>query len=160
MVPKRHGNKSDAPSCAYLATMVHDMQRFFITFAILASAAGCGGGGGSPSTPFVAPPAPTATPTSPPSGALSVSRNALAFTAAGQSAAVDVSEAGYSGTIGFDGASCAAVASVSPGALQPAPATFTITAQGAGACTLAFVDRFGQRASVAVGVTLTQGTLK
>jgi hypothetical protein len=140
--------------------MVHDMQRFFITFAVLASAAGCGGGGGAPGASFVAPPAATASPTPPPSGALSVSQNALAFTAAGQSAAVDVSEPGYSGALGYDGGSCAAVASVSPGTLQPAPATFTITARGAGACTLAFVDGFGQRASVAIGVTLTQGTLK
>ncbi|HEY0382848.1 MAG TPA: hypothetical protein VGC72_11690 [Candidatus Elarobacter sp.] len=136
------------------------MQRYFITFAVLASAGGCAGGGGSPSASFVAPPAATASPSPPPSGALSVSRNTLAFTAAGQSATVDVSEPGYSGTIGFDGASCAAVANVAPGSLQNAPATFTITAQGAGACTLAFVDRFGQRASVAVGVTLTQGALK
>jgi len=43
---------------------------------------------------------------------------------------------------------------------QPSPATYTITAQGAGSCTLAFVDLFGQRAPVAVGVTLTQGVLK
>ncbi|MEA2721056.1 MAG: hypothetical protein QOJ39_2920, partial [Candidatus Eremiobacteraeota bacterium] len=37
------------------------------------------------------------------------------------------------------------------------PATFTITARGSGACTIAFADAFGQRATVAVGVTITQG---
>jgi hypothetical protein len=84
----------------------------------------------------------------------------VAFTAQGQSATVDVSEPGYSGAIGFDATACAAVVSVAPAAQQPAPATFTITAQSAGACTLAFVDGFGQRATVAVGVTLTQGSIK
>ena len=140
--------------------MVHDMRHFFIIFAVLASASGCGGGGGggSPATQFVATPAPSPTP--PPAGPLTVSRSSIAFTAPGQSATVDVSEAGYSGTIGFDVAACASVASVTPASLQPAPATFTVTAQAAGSCTLAFVDRFDQRASVAVGVTMTQGSLK
>ena len=140
--------------------MVHDMRHFFIIMAGLAFAGGCGGGGGGPSAPVVAAPSPAPTPTAPPAGALSVSQSSVAFTAQGQSATVDVSETGYSGTIGFDNAACAAVVSVTPGALQQSPATFTITAQSAGACTLAFVDRFGQRAPVAVGVTLTQGSIK
>ncbi len=138
--------------------MVHDMRHFFILMAGLALAGGCGGSG-SPTAPVAVPPPPTPAPTAPPAGPLSVSRNAFAFTAQGQSATVDVSEPGYSGTIGFDGA-CAAIAAVTPAVLQTAPATFTITAQSAGSCTLAFVDRFGQRAPVAVGVTLTQGTIK
>lgn len=139
--------------------MVH-MRRSFIFFAVLAFAGGCGGGGGGPSAPVVTASPPTAAPTASPAGALSVSRSSVAFTAQGQSATVDVSETGYSGTIGFDSGTCAAIAVVTPGAQQPAPATFTVTAQGAGACTLAFVDRFGQRASVTVGVTLTQGSIK
>jgi hypothetical protein len=140
--------------------MVHDMGRFFIFFAVLASAGGCGGGGGGPSAPFAAAPAPTATPTPPPAGPLSVSHTTLAFTAQGQSATVDVGESGYAGTIGFDAGACAAIAGVTPAFQQSVPATYTITAQGAGSCTLAFVDRFGQRAQVTIGVTLTQGTLK
>jgi hypothetical protein len=141
--------------------MVHDMRRFFIPFVVLAAAAGCGGGsGGSPPAAVVTGPAPTASPTSPPAGALSVSKSAVAFTAQGQSATVDVGEPGYAGTVAPESAACASVASVTPASVQPAPATYTITAQGAGACTLAFVDGFGQRASVAVGVTLTQGVLK
>ena len=140
--------------------MVHDMRHFFIIMAGLAFAGGCGGGGGAPPAPATATPAPTPSPTAPPPGTLSVSQSTVAFTAQGQSATVDVSEAGYSGTIGFDDAACAPVASVTPGSLQLAPATFTITAQGAGACTLAFVDRFGQRVPVTVGVTLTQGSIK
>jgi hypothetical protein len=146
-------------SFAYPATMVHDMRHFFIIMAGLAFAGGCGGGGGAPPA-AVTPPAPAPSPTAPPAGALSVSQSTVALTAQGQSANVDVSEAGYSGPIGFDGTACAAVASVSPASQQPAPATFTITAQSAGSCTLAFVDRFGQRASVTVGVTLTQGSIK
>jgi hypothetical protein len=141
--------------------MVHDMRHIFLTCAVLASASGCGGGGGSPSSPAVAAtPAPTASPTAPPAGALTVSTSSLAFTAPGQSATVGVTEAGYSGAIGFDGSACAAVASVSPATPQPAPATFTVTALAAGSCTLGFVDGFAQRASVAVGVTVTQGSIK
>jgi hypothetical protein len=141
--------------------MVHDMQRYFISIAVLAIAGGCGGGGGgSPSAPLVAAPAPTSSPTSPPAGALTVSKSSVAFTARGQSTTVDVTEAGYRDAIGFDGGTCAPIASITPAALQSSPATFTITAQAAGACTLAFVDRFGQRAPVAVGVTITQGAVK
>ena len=140
--------------------MVHDMQRFFIFTAVLAFAGGCGGGGGGPSSTPVAAPAPTASPTAPPAGPLSVSQSTVAFTVQGQSTTVDVAEPGYSGTIGFDSGTCTAIAAVTPASLQTAPATFTITAQGAGACALAFIDRFGQRAAVAIGVTLTQGSLK
>jgi hypothetical protein len=140
--------------------MAHDMRRFFILFAVLASAGGCGGGGGGPSAPLAAAPAPTASPTTRPAGPLSVSKSTLAFSAQGQSATVDVGESGYAGTIGFDAGPCTAIASVTPAFQQSVPATYTITAQGAGSCTVAFVDRFGQRAPVAVGVTLTQGSLK
>ena len=110
--------------------------------------------------PHLSVPCVSVTPTSPPAGPLSASRSTLAFTAQGQSATVNVAESGYTGNIGFDTGACAAIASVTPASQQPAPATYTITAQGAGSCTLAFVDRFGQRAPVVIGVTLTQGTLK
>ena len=140
--------------------MVHDMRQFFIFFAVLAFAGGCGGGGGGPSAPLAAPPAPTPSPTAPPSGVLSASQSAVAFTAQGQVASVDVTEPDYSGNVGFDAGSCSAIVSVTPATQQAVPATFTITANSAGSCTLAFVDRFGQRAPVAVGVTLTQGTVK
>ena len=140
--------------------MVHDMRRFFIFCAALASAGGCGGGGGGPSSPFTAAPAPTPSPTAPPAGALNASQSSVAFTAQGQSTTVDVNEAGYSGNVGYDTGSCATIVSVTPASQQPLPATYTITANGAGSCTLVFVDRFGQRASVAVGVTLTQGVVK
>jgi hypothetical protein len=139
--------------------MVH-MRRSFIFFAVLAFAGGCGGGGSGPSAPFAAPPAPTASPAPPPAGPLSASQSALAFTAQGQSATIVVGEPGYAGNIGFDAAPCAAIATVTPANPQPAPATYAVTAQGAGSCTLAFIDGFGQRAPVTVGVTLTQGSLK
>ena len=140
--------------------MVHDMRRFFFIIAILASAGGCGGGSSGPSAPSVVAPVPTPSPTAPPAGTLSVSKSGVAFTAQGQSATVDVAEAGYTGNVGYDTSSCAAIVSVTPASQQPLPATYTITANGAGSCSLAFVDGFGQRASVAVGVTLTQGVVK
>ena len=141
-------------------TMVHDMQRFFIVIAVLAFAGGCGGGGGGPAAPFAVAPVPTPSPTASPAGSLNASMSGVAFTAPGQSATVDVSETGYLGNVGYDAGGCAAIVSVTPASQQPLPATYTITANGAGACTLAFVDRFGQRAFVAVGVTLTQGVVK
>ncbi len=141
-------------------TMVHDMRRFFIVIAVLAFAGGCGGGGGGPSASFMVTPVPTPSPTAPPAGSLNASKSGIAFTAQGQSTTVDVSEAGYSGNVGYDTGSCAAIVSVTPASQQPLPATYTVTANGAGSCTLVFVDRFGQRASVAVGVTLTQGVVK
>ena len=140
--------------------MVHDMRRFFLIVTVLAFAGGCGGGGSGPAAPTSAVPAATAAPTAPPAGSLNASRSTVSFTAQGQSATIDVTEAGYTGSIGFDAGSCAAIASISPNFQQALPARYTITAQGPGSCTLAFIDSFGQRASVAVGVTLTQGTLK
>ena len=141
--------------------MVHDMRHVLILLALLALA-GCGGGGGGggASAPFAATPAPTALPTNPPAGALSTSQSAVAFTAQGQATAVDVTEPGYSGNVGLETGSCAGIVTVTPPSEQPAPATYTITATGAGSCALAFVDRFGQHAPVAVGVTVTQGTVK
>ena len=140
--------------------MVHDMRRFFIVIAILAAAGGCGGGGGGPSAQFAIAPAPTPSPTAPPAGSLNVSKSGVAFTARGQSTTIDISEAGSAGNVGYDNGSCAAIVSVTPASQQPLPATYTITANGAGSCTLLFVDGFGQRASVAVGVTLTQAVVK
>lgn len=143
------------------AMMVHDMRRFFMIFAVLTSACGCGGGGGGGApAPFVAPPSPAPTTTPPPGGPLTVSQSTLAFTAQGQTAAVNANEPAYSGTIAADGIACAAIASVTPGSVPNVPATFTVTAQGAGTCTLGFTDRFGQRAQVAVGVTITHETLQ
>ena len=139
--------------------MLPDMRSFFIIFAVLATA-GCGGGGGAPSASIPAAPSPSPSPTAPPAGALSVSQSTAAFTAQGQSATVIVSEPGYTGTIDLDIGTCAPVATVTPAAQQSAPASYTLTAQGAGACTITFADRFGQHAAVAVGVTLTQGSIK
>ncbi|MEA2785613.1 MAG: hypothetical protein QOF71_1717 [Candidatus Eremiobacteraeota bacterium] len=140
--------------------MVHDMRRFFIVIAVLASVSGCGGGGGGPSAPFAIAPVPTPSPTASPAGTLNVSKSGVAFTARGQSTTVDVSEAGYTGNVGYDTSSCGPIVSVTPASQQSLPATYTITANGAGSCSLAFVDGFGQRASVAIGVTLTQGVVK
>lgn len=140
-------------------------RRFFISFALTfagcALACGCGGGGGgSPSTAFVAAtPSPTPVPTSPPAGPVTLSSGSANLSLAGQTATVTASEAGYAGPISADAGTCANVASVSPLAAS-APATFTITAQGAGSCTVAFADAFGQHTALNVGVTVTQGTIR
>lgn len=140
-------------------------RRFFTTLTLtltacaIAFACGCGGGGGgggSSAAAFIAPPTATPSPTPPPGGPLTLSQSTAAFTLAGTTATVTASEAGYAGTVVPDASACTGIATVAPAAAN-APATFTITAQGSGACALGFADAFGQRASVAVGVTITQG---
>jgi hypothetical protein len=140
-------------------------RRFFITLplalATAAFACGCGGGGGgSPASTFVAPvPTPTPTPTPPPSGPLALSLNSATFTLSGSTAVVSVSEPGYGDAIAADASACGNIASISP-LSATAPASFTITAQGSGSCSIAFTDRFGQRAAVAVGVTITKAGIQ
>ncbi|HEY0613209.1 MAG TPA: hypothetical protein VGC96_01155, partial [Candidatus Elarobacter sp.] len=97
--------------------------------------------------------------TPPPAGPLSLSQTAAALTLAGQTANVTVSEAGYAGSVTADASACANVATIAP-ASASAPASFTLTAHGSGACTIAFVDAFGQRVSLSVGVTITQGGIQ
>lgn len=138
-------------------------RRFFATSTALAAcvlACGCGGGGGGAAPAFVAPaPTPTPSPTPPPGGPLAPSASSAAFSLAGQSATVTVTEPGYTGSVVADGTACTHVATVAPAAAN-APATFTITAIGSGACALAFADVFGQRTTVQVGVTVTQGSIQ
>jgi hypothetical protein len=145
--------------------MVYEMRRLSIIGSVLALACasgGCGGGGGggSPSTAFVAPATPTPSPTPAPGGPLTLSQSAVAFTAAGQTATVTANEPAYAGAVAPDASGCTAVAGVTPALATAVPATFTITAQSAGSCSLPFYDTYGQRASLAVGVTITQGNLK
>ena len=139
------------------------VRRFFISctaaFAASALACGCGGGGGSPAPAFVAPsPTPSPSPTPPPGGPLSSSQSTATFSLAGQSAAILVNEPGYTGSVAADASACVNVASVAPPSAS-APVTFTITALGSGSCAIGFADVFGQRATVQVGVTVTQGTI-
>jgi hypothetical protein len=115
--------------------------------------AGCGGGGSS-AAPLHAV---IATPTAPPAGPLGSAPAALAFDAAAETATVKIAETGYTGSVAASG--CGGVAGVTPSSAV-APATFSVKAQSAGSCTLAFTDAYGQTASVAVGVTLTGGTLR
>jgi hypothetical protein len=139
-------------------------RRCFVTFVLMfagcAFACGCGGGGGgSPAQLAPPPPAPTATPTAPPGGALTLSRTTAAFTLTGETLTIAATESGYTGTVTPDASACANVASVTPSSAS-APAAFTLTALGSGACTVSFTDRFGQRATVSVGVTITQGSIQ
>jgi hypothetical protein len=138
------------------------IRRFFIACAMLPWLCGCGGGGGSPATSFfaTATPVPTATPTAAPTSPLSLSQASLAFAAPGQSATVTASEAGYSGPITAGAGTCGTTISVTPASAVGAPAQFTVTAQGSGSCTITFTDRFGQTATLSVGVTVTQGTIQ
>ena len=141
--------------------MVYDMRRFLIIGGVLALACASGGcGGGSPSSTFVAPATPTPSPTPSPGGPLTLSQSAVAFTAAGQTATVTANEPAYAGSVAPDASGCTAVASVTPALAAAVPASFTITAQSAGSCSLPFYDGYGQRASLTVGVTITQGTLR
>ena len=145
-------NRPARPARAFLNRVSSALAAFALFFAC-----GCGGGGGgSPAATFAPPPSPTPSPTPPPGGPLTLSQNSAAFTLAGATATVTASEAGYAGTIVPDASACTNVASVTPSSAS-APATFTITARGSGTCALAFSDAFGQRASVTVGVTITQG---
>ena len=141
--------------------MVHEMRRLSVIGSVLALAcasAGCGGGGGGGSPPSAV--AAPATPTPSLGGPLTLSQSAVAFTAAGQTATVTANEPAYAGAVAPDASGCTAVASVTPALAAAVPATFTITAQSAGSCSLPFYDSYGQRASLAVGVTITQGTLQ
>jgi hypothetical protein len=134
------------------------LSRLVVVLALAVLGFGCGGGGGGAAPPptFVAP---TPTPSPPPAGALAASQSNLAFSAPGQQLSITLTEPAYGDAVSADAGGCAGIATVTP-PTAPAPATFTITAQAAGACSLTFSDRFGQRAAVAIGVTVTQGTIK
>ena len=123
---------------------------------------GCGGGGSGPPQSLVGTttPAPTASPTTPPSGSLSLSQSTLSFSAPGQSATVTVSETGYTGPIAVNAGTCGTVINVAPSSATSAPGKFVVSAQSSGSCTVTFTDQFGQTARLAVGVTLTQGTIQ
>ena len=137
-------------------------RRFFLACAMLPWLCGCGGGGGSPAPSFAATatPVPTSTPTMPPAGAIMLSQASLTFTGPGQSAAITASESGYSGPIAVNAGTCGTAVTVTPASAATAPAQFTVTAQGSGSCAVSFTDRFGQTATLAVGVTVTQGTIQ
>jgi hypothetical protein len=140
------------------------VRRFFTSCAAALAACvlacGCGGGGGSSQPAFAAPaPTPSPSPTPPPAGPLAASQSTATFSLAGQSAPVTVNEPGYTGIVSADASACASVASVAPASAN-APATFSVTALGSGSCAIAFVDVYGQRATVQIGVTVTQGTIK
>jgi hypothetical protein len=128
-----------------------------LAFAALGCA--CSGGGGGAQPPALVAPTPSPTPSAPPAGALTPSQSNAAFTSPGQQLSVTLTEPAYGDTVFADAGGCAGIATVAP-LSAPAPATFTVTAQTAGACSLSFSDRFGQRAAVAIGVTVTQGTIK
>lgn len=145
------------------------------TLTVLGITACGGGGGGSPApappavVPTAAPtpvptPSPTPVPTPSPTpapAALTVAPATLSFVGTGATNAqpVTVAEPGYTGTIAASSATCASgsttVAAISPGVSTGPSATFTVTPENAGACTVRFSDTNGQSATLSVGVTIT-----
>ncbi len=118
--------------------------------ALCALATGCGGG--SAASPAVPPP--TTAPVSP----LVLTPSTLAFLASGANAAqtFGVAETGYAGTF-TETDTCGATATVSAQSPSGPAATYTVTPLAAGACAITVRDANGQKATVAVGVTITQG---
>ncbi len=125
----------------------------FVLAASMLALVACGGGSSA------APPARLALATAPPAGPLDLSKSALAFDAASQTAQLGASEAGYAGPVNASASACDGVVTIAPPSAA-VPATFTITAQRAGSCSVTVTDAFGQTASVAVGVTITQGAIR
>jgi hypothetical protein len=144
--------------------MLDHLHRYlFVAIALLALCA-CGGGSSSPATYSLpagtATPTPTPSPTASPAGGVALSQSSVAFDDTGQSALITAGEPAYSGPISVNAKNCSAVVAVTPSSATTSPATFTVTAQAAGACILTFTDQFGQSASLSIGVTVTKGTIQ
>lgn len=148
--------------------MISRVHASLSALVLLCALGACGGGGGAGPPAFASAPlaTPSASPT--PAGIVAVAPASFpSFTGANQTGTFTVTEPQYAGQFGAlaDPATCApngaTVATVSP-ATAPAPnATFTITTGGtAGVCTIVVTDGFGQKQSVTVTVSITQGTLR
>src|ERR1700676_2377747 len=125
--------------------LVRCLPRLLVMLALPVLGCGCGGGGGGAQGPAFVAPTPSPTPSAPPAGALIPSQSNAAVTSPGQQLSVTLTEPAYGDTVFADAGGCAGIATVAPLA-APAPAAFTSTAHAAGACSLRFRDRLGQRA--------------
>ena len=96
----------------------------------------------------------------PPNGGLALSPSTIAFTDPGQTAAITAGEQAYSGPVSVSATACGSIVTVAPPSSTSSPAQFTVTAQAPGACTLSFTDQFGRTAALAIGVTVTKGTIQ
>ncbi len=94
-------------------------------------------------------------------GALNVSTNSLAFTAAGQANTFTATEANYTGnfTAANGSPSCAGIATFAPASSAGPSAQFTVTAVAAGTCQIKVTDSNGQTAAVNIVVTTTSGSI-
>ncbi len=90
-------------------------------------------------------PAPSPTPT--PAGPLTVAPTSLAFSFIGQTQTVAVSDPNYTGAYTIAG--CAGIATAG----TVTNGSFTVTATGAGSCTLTVSDTSSNQATIAVGVS-------
>jgi hypothetical protein len=123
----------------------------FGSVALCTLATACGGSSASPATTL-----PTTAPVAP----LVLAPKSLAFSASGANAAqtVSVSETGYAGAF-TETDTCSGIASVSPADGSGPSATYTVTPLAAGTCTITIHDTNGQKSAVAVGITITQGSV-
>jgi hypothetical protein len=132
-----------------------DMRSLHIlvsSVALCALATACGGG----STASAPLPATTPPPTTP--GALVLTPTTLNFLASGASSAQTFSadETGYTGAF-TETDTCNALATVSTPSSSGPAATYTVVPLGAGTCTITIRDSNGQKHTIAVSLTLTQG---
>jgi hypothetical protein len=97
----------------------------------------------------------TSTPAPTPSAALAAAPTALTFTQAGAGAAETfaASETGYTGTF-KESDTCSGIATVAVAGSPAGPsATFSVTPQSGGSCTITVSDTYAQKATVAISIT-------
>ena len=111
-------------------------------------------------TPTPVPPTPTPSPTPSPAPApIGGSAVSVSLTAVGNSAQFTVTENSYTGPLTASSSNCAGIATFSPASGSGPSATFTVTAVGAGVCTIVVTDNHGGSVGVNVTVTTTTGSI-
>jgi hypothetical protein len=109
-------------------------------------------------TPAESPtPVASATPTATPSPVISPA--SLAFTSAGVSLPLVLTETGYIGVL-TESDTCSGIATVSPATGTGPSATFTVTSVAAGTCNVTITDSAGRFATAAIGVTTLGVTIQ
>ncbi len=103
-------------------------------------------------------PTPTPTPVPAPIGGSAVS---ISLTVAGSNQQFTVTENNYAGPLNAANGSpsCAGIATFAPASGTGPSATFTVTAVGAGVCTIVVTDNHGGSVGVNVTVTTTTGNI-
>lgn len=150
--------------------MRQSVQSLLVATAVAALLTACGGGGLAPLTPGIGTlpqSTPTPTPSPKPSAGPSIGSKptfsgggsgdcttGITFDAVGESAAIAISEAGYTGSWTINNTTpSVATASISG-------STLTITSVSAGQTYFTVSDSFGNSSACNVGVTTTGGTIQ